>query len=203
MSLLDFVNKTLRGDWLFASSFGIYAIVALGHGDGRNGNCFLATWVADWVGRGHIGTRTPFDEDGWRVPPRHAGTTRDPKMKTANWTGDGGDPAERHAARVTVRHPSLTGRRGRHVLRGWCIALRSSERSLHHIAPMLGISTDSEPDDSSVKSFRIAPTALRWCMSRPVPSRSGRPTPIETPHAPSALRIEPASGPASRSRKPR
>jgi len=107
-----------------------------------------------WVYAAHI-NRTPFDEDGWRVPPRHAGTTRDPEDEDGELgPGDGGDPAERHARGGHRAASTATAGEGVTFSEAGASALRSSERSLHHIAPMLGISTDSEPDDSSVKSFK-------------------------------------------------
>lgn len=107
-----------------------------------------------WVYAAHI-NRTPFDEDGWRVPPRHAGTTRDPEDEAGELgPGDGGDPAERQARGGHRAASNATAGEGATFSETGASALRSGERSLHHLAVVLGIATNGKPDDGSVKSFK-------------------------------------------------
>ena len=107
-----------------------------------------------WVYAAHI-NRTPFDEDGWRVPPRHAGTTRNPEDEDGELgPGDDGDPAERQAHGGHRGASTATAGEGVTFSEAGASALRSGQRSLHHLAVTLGISSDSEPDDGSVKSFK-------------------------------------------------
>jgi formylglycine-generating enzyme required for sulfatase activity len=107
-----------------------------------------------WVYAAHI-NRTPFDEDGWRVPPRHAGVARDPEEEDGELgPGDGSDPAERQG-RGGHRAPSnATAGEGATLPEAGASALQSGQRSLHHLAVLVGISADGKPDDGSIKSFK-------------------------------------------------
>ena len=78
-----------------------------------------------------------------------------PKMKTANLDRATAAILRSGNARGGHRAASTaTAGEGVTFSEAGASALRSGQRSLHHIAVMLGISTDSEPDDGSVKSFK-------------------------------------------------
>jgi formylglycine-generating enzyme required for sulfatase activity len=96
----------------------------------------------------------PFDEDGWRVPSRHAGTTRNPEDEDGELgPGDGRDPAERQTRGGHRAASTAAAGEGVTFSEAGASALRSGQRSLHHLGVMLGISTDGKPDDGSVESF--------------------------------------------------
>ena len=107
-----------------------------------------------WVYAAHV-NRAPFDEDSWRVPPRHAGAARNPEDEDGGLgPDDGSAPAERQSRNGHRDTSNATARQGATLSDAGASALQAGRRSLQLLAVMLGISVDGIPDDGSIKSFK-------------------------------------------------
>ena len=111
MSLLDVVKYAYAAMFTCVLGLEITRSSRLARRSAQTAIVLATLGGSTWVYAAHV-NRAPFDEDSWRVPPRHAGAARNPEDEDGELRPDDGSaPAERQSRNGHRDTSTATARR--------------------------------------------------------------------------------------------